>query len=134
MLSISVVYLLFSTSNHNLLEDLLLYHKLYIFSFLHQTTTMPESSSLNQSLYIFSFLHQTTTLASASSRWRRCISSLFYIKPQLAGVDVFVIAVVYLLFSTSNHNPPTTDILAAMLYIFSFLHQTTTQSYDFFFL
>ena len=51
-----------------------------------------------------SFLHQTTTPNYVSITIRSCISFLFYIKPQLRwgskGSDI----VVYLFFSTSNHN------------------------------
>ena len=56
-----VVYLLFSTSNHNRVDILVDVHL----------------------LYIFSFLHQTTTGVSNSQHRKGCISSLFYIKPQL---------------------------------------------------
>ena len=34
-------------------------------------------------LYLFPFLHQATTFGTVPMRTRRCISSLFYIKPQL---------------------------------------------------
>ena len=100
---------------------------LYIFSFLHQTTTQGGGLPEQHALYIFSFLHQTTTPGSLRDCLRCCISSLFYIKPQHPAGDgkrkagcissLFYIkpqrwhclpdgqAVVYLLFSTSNHNP-----------------------------
>ena len=76
-------------------------------------------------LYIRSFLHQTTTIQQADAKIKRCISVLFYIKPQLVGeygpkkfrcISVlFYIKpqpmsmrtaqtrVVYPFFSTSNH-------------------------------
>ena len=79
-------------------------------------------------LYIFSFLHQTTTYAPVSEAGDRCISSLFYIKPQQPGGTPQPSRVVYLLFSTSNHNSGSLQPIIVALYIFSFLHQTTTCS------
>ena len=103
------VYLLISTSNHNLM--LLGSHKarLYIFWFLHQTTTLRLNMEKNLLLYIFWFLHQTTTihilvpitkmlyifwflhqtttfLACLCSRLG-CISFDSYIKPQLGYIN-----------------------------------------------
>ena len=99
-------------------------------------------------LYIFSFLHQTTTNSDVFVMPSGCISSLFYIKPQLYLLHTSIIVVVYLLFSTSNHNMlssssilftvvyllfstsnhnyETQTFYSGWLYIFSFLHQTTT--------
>ena len=146
--NIQVVYLLFSTSNHNI----------------------SYARTSGKSLYIFSFLHQTTTYEQPKEFSMSCISSLFYIKPQLRRRIRWVIWVVYLLFSTSNHNPLCAPIFSRRvvyllfstsnhnnslrhsrrrhvvyllfstsnhnpyrhlvvtlkLYIFSFLHQTTT--------
>ena len=165
-----VVYLLFSTSNHNPqgrtgfscvlyifsflhqtttpFIDISKRHTLYIFSFLHQTTTEQYTYMDYPKLYIFSFLHQTTTLTRNGIAQMGCISSLFYIKPQPPAPIIRFLCVVYLLFSTSNHNSPEylrsqekvvyllfstsnhnvwrTRELNKMLYIFSFLHQTTT--------
>ena len=78
----TVVYLLIPTSNHNHLVTLICMLLLYIFWFLHQTTT---------------------------TRWLyedmcRCISFDSYIKPQLQRVLCHVSLVVYLLIPTSNHN------------------------------
>ena len=99
-----VVYLLIPTSNHNREVSILTSYKLYIFWFLHQTTT-----------------------SSPLQRWMmRCISFDSYIKPQLLPMLINHVIVVYLLIPTSNHN---SDILITnvfMLYIFWFLHQTTT--------
>ena len=58
-----------------------------------------------------------------------CISSLFYIKPQLLIHSKRMCKVVYLLFSTSNHNTTKIANIEYLLYIFSFLHQTTTPVY-----
>ena len=79
-----------------------------------------------QTLYIFWFLHQTTTGNRAILNRPSCISFDSYIKPQQGftwGIDC---AVVYLLIPTSNHNVLSNDIVATRLYIFWFLHQTTT--------
>ena len=123
---IVVVYLLIPTSNHNFY--LLFYSSslLYIFWFLHQTTTsMPNLPSSTQ-LYIFWFLHQTTTGACCGRSRSSCISFDSYIKPQLMYCFCFHDAVVYLLIPTSNHNPHPLDEERPQLYIFWFLHQTTT--------
>ena len=78
-----VVYLSFSTSNHNLPEGDTVTVALYIFRFLHQTTTVREGDRIQDVLYIFRFLHQTTTVTKYITIWTRCISFVFYIKPQL---------------------------------------------------
>ena len=121
-----VVYLLIPTSNHNLINIVEIW----------------------STLYIFWFLHQTTTWSLVKRRCKRCISFDSYIKPQpdLGVADLAI--VVYLLIPTSNHNPPTAiteevevvylliptsnhnyyriDTPRDTLYIFWFLHQTTT--------
>ena len=56
--------------------------KLYIFWFLHQTTTPERWGILPSTLYIFWFLHQTTTLARTIAVGCGCISFDSYIKPQ----------------------------------------------------
>ena len=187
-----VVYLQFSTSNHNQNSRDTLSKVLYIFSFLHQTTTASvrftaficcislvfyikpqpgeRTTEVATKLYIFSFLHQTTTGYLSACTHQRCISLVFYIKPQLITkmkhqrercislvfyikpqhprlvhlLDLVVYLqfstsnhnftinnllygkVVYLQFSTSNHNSQIAAASARVLYIFSFLHQTTT--------
>ena len=55
-----------------------------------------------------------------------CISFVFYIKPQPLQTLLFYLTVVYLSFSTSNHNRGFTNTGTHELYIFRFLHQTTT--------
>ena len=99
-------------------------------------------------LYIFWFLHQTTTAPSLFYNFSSCISFDSYIKPQLTlslGKIIKVVylliptsnhnllkilpkrlKVVYLLIPTSNHNPITFMLRLESLYIFWFLHQTTT--------
>ena len=57
-----VVYLLIPTSNHNSMYIIPSSVTLYIFWFLHQTTTLMLYVTAPPALYIFWFLHQTTTL------------------------------------------------------------------------
>ena len=77
-------------------------------------------------LYIFRFLHQTTTIRYLNLMMKSCISFVSYIKPQLDQIKVSIEIVVYLSFPTSNHNRRRTKKFTFMLYIFRFLHQTTT--------
>ena len=126
-----VVYLLIPTSNHNCV--------------IHHWKFSP--------LYIFWFLHQTTTHALAPLMLSSCISFDSYIKPQPARHRRLSITVVYLLIPTSNHNCDTTFVYhegvvylliptsnhnfqywrlnMRSLYIFWFLHQTTTPDWAF---
>ena len=55
-------------------------------------------------LYIFWFLHQTTTLSISFCFSLGCISFDSYIKPQLMLLSSLFELVVYLLIPTSNHN------------------------------
>ena len=100
----SVVYLLIPTSNHNMLRLSVKLRKLYIFWFLHQTTTRFKGLC-----YLIG-----------------CISFDSYIKPQRIDVHREWIGVVYLLIPTSNHNCSSPHSSTGRLYIFWFLHQTTT--------
>ena len=77
-------------------------------------------------MYIFWFLHQTTTTALSVLKILSCISFDSYIKPQRFGSIMALWWVVYLLIPTSNHNSMTTSPVSWKLYIFWFLHQTTT--------
>ena len=101
---LDVVYLLIPTSNHNLVIYIFAVLTLYIFWFLHQTTTQQQSQDIKNALYIFWFLHQTTTYVLLYCSANRCISFDSYIKPQ----------------------PRRSCCSSAELYIFWFLHQTTT--------
>ena len=82
LLELCVVYLLIPTSNHNSYHWLCDIWLLYIFWFLHQTTTMRITIRLVLS----------------------CISFDSYIKPQRYSAMVIFLSVVYLLIPTSNHN------------------------------
>ena len=55
-------------------------------------------------LYIFWFLHQTTTKDILNTLTVRCISFDSYIKPQPRLITKVLLSVVYLLIPTSNHN------------------------------
>ena len=101
----TVVYLLIPTSNHNWIN----------------------AKSFIIALYIFWFLHQTTTRSIFAKYSRCCISFDSYIKPQLIILFAFIAIVVYLLIPTSNHNALMQMAAAFLLYIFWFLHQTTTE-------
>ena len=80
-----VVYLLIPTSNHNLHKQGIFLLLLYIFWFLHQTTTRTSSLTKESMLYIFWFLHQTTTDTRTIKYAKCCISFDSYIKPQLCS-------------------------------------------------
>ena len=82
-----VVYLLIPTSNHNLQPCKLILIWLYIFWFLHQTTTISTAVPWVWRLYIFWFLHQTTTTLIAKLLYLCCISFDSYIKPQRRQVS-----------------------------------------------
>ena len=99
-----IIYILNPTSNHNVVA----------------------CEKAADRLYIFWILHQTTTWACLSRALLRCISFDSYIKPQPFRNITLCLAVVYLLIPTSNHNPFTDGMLTGELYIFWFLHQTTT--------
>ena len=99
-----VVYLLIPTSNHNPIGLVRFYRKLYIFWFLHQTTTNSPSAQRKRLLYIFWFLHQTTTRTMKHHILTSCISFDSYIKPQRILDSICLTNVVYLLIPTSNHN------------------------------
>ena len=102
--------------------------ELYIFIFLHQTTTELKPQYQNALLYIFIFLHQTTTNGVVRLMMISCISLYSYIKPQRCCCASWWWFVVYLYIPTSNHNYKAWFDTYAPLYIFIFLHQTTTES------
>ena len=77
---------------------------LYIFRFLHQTTTRKTKLRQRMRLYIFRFLHQTTTNILLCLYILCCISFVSYIKPQPSPRHHRPWWVVYLSFPTSNHN------------------------------
>ena len=124
-----VVYLYIPTSNHNYLESEPKPRKLYIFIFLHQTTTRCPLIKTMPKLYIFIFLHQTTTRLRRTLSPVCCISLYSYIKPQQGHAHCCYRCVVYLYIPTSNHNFVGAIKECPLLYIFIFLHQTTTENF-----
>ena len=99
-----VVYLLIPTSNHNFITSVSFTTVLYIFWFLHQTTTQePQehlySRCISFDSYIKPQLYRAWYLCVAS-----CISFDSYIKPQRNIWALPLMQVVYLLIPTSNHN------------------------------
>ena len=145
---LGVVYLLFPTSNHNDCSLVFSACLLYIFCFLHQTTTLrgveseeagcisfvsyikpqPDGKRMHSPHRCISFVSyikpQPCNLVPISATG--CISFVSYIKPQLRCRSLGSHRVVYLLFPTSNHNPRSCAWRCFRLYIFCFLHQTTT--------
>ena len=77
-----VVYLYIPTSNHN----------------------GEYGSNSLRPLYIFIFLHQTTTDVKEKYNLISCISLYSYIKPQRIILLIIILSVVYLYIPTSNHN------------------------------
>ena len=123
-----VVYLLIPTSNHNLACCCLLVVLLYIFWFLHQTTTPLLPIFLKNCCISFDSYIKPQLLLLIRKFIKSCISFDSYIKPQPFALDKLYRLVVYLLIPTSNHNFMSPILLFLMLYIFWFLHQTTTSA------
>ena len=99
-----VVYLLIPTSNHN---QLLIHQvrKLVVYLLIPTSNHNNERKCSRPSeLYIFWFLHQTTTNCRSESLLSGCISFDSYIKPQHGVRPWWFLSVVYLLIPTSNHN------------------------------
>ena len=71
-----------STSNHNTTTIFRRFALLYLIEILHQTTTVFFPFLTVLVLYLIEILHQTTTHGPHVKRFRRCILSKFYIKPQ----------------------------------------------------
>ena len=128
-IALSVAYLLIPTSNHNRNLQRLRNSKLYIFWFLHQTTTMSALSWSVQSCISFDSYIKPQLADELWVKTHGCISFDSYIKPQLLAWAHWQVYVVYLLIPTSNHNNTCTPIYLVALYIFWFLHQTTTCSH-----
>ena len=143
-----VVYLLIPTSNHNKIGIVYVRQKLYIFWFLHQTTTLVDTELFGERCisfdsYIKPQLGSVDGISESSCisfdsyikpqlslylliMILGCISFDSYIKPQPLRIWGFLLFVVYLLIPTSNHNQVLPCIANCQLYIFWFLHQTTT--------
>ena len=79
-------------------------------------------------LYIFWFLHQTTTDSAFGYFKLCCISFDSYIKPQLRPAYLVFEGVVYLLIPTSNHN--TRYVLFLLLIVVYLLIPTSNHNLD----
>ena len=101
---------------------------LYILRFLHQTTTIIISYYGSKGCISCVFYIKPQLVSNLQQKQVSCISCVFYIKPQLQSSFVFMYMVVYLAFSTSNHNYSIRDDCLLWLYILRFLHQTTTSN------
>ena len=99
-----VVYLYIPTSNHNEITADTVACLLYIFIFLHQTTTRSCSLLLPMCcISLYSYIKpQPERLRGEGVA--RCISLYSYIKPQPDDASIFIVVVVYLYIPTSNHN------------------------------
>ena len=122
----NVVYLLIPTSNHNSTTCRLVLSVLYIFWFLHQTTTCSRLYTQIHSCISFDSYIKPQQKVRWEQKGKCCISFDSYIKPQLQDQYRRGLNVVYLLIPTSNHNRSGIRIHSGKLYIFWFLHQTTT--------
>ena len=80
--SICVVLYRYSTSNHNQFSLFPDRPELSYIVILHQTTTFRGCLLSPSVLSYIVILHQTTTYAYVLIRVKRCLISLFYIKPQ----------------------------------------------------
>ena len=123
----SVVYLLIPTSNHNFLSSVWLQPLLYIFWFLHQTTTPSTNKKASSCCISFDSYIKPQLNLFCNLLQLCCISFDSYIKPQLNNSSGLPYLVVYLLIPTSNHNAWVPPDEPNALYIFWFLHQTTTR-------
>ena len=122
-----VVYLYIPTPNHNYEKYA---HSVISVVYLYIPTPNHNFALVGGcplTLYIFIFLHQTTTVPPVRFVRFRCISLYSYIKPQLSSVKGKDSIVVYLYIPTSNHNHSLISSVTSKLYIFIFLHQTTTE-------
>ena len=82
MTGVSVVSYRNSTSNHNSVSDILI--STGVVSYRNSTSNHNNARTLSSydSLYLIEILHQTTTSPLCPCRFRCCILSKFYIKPQ----------------------------------------------------
>ena len=99
-----VVYLLIPTSNHNTGYVANWFAVLYIFWFLHQTTTSPQIGRCSLGCISFDSYIKPQRRHNRNLLGICCISFDSYIKPQHWVCSQLVCCVVYLLIPTSNHN------------------------------
>ena len=99
-----VVYLLIPTSNHNFLSYQYWLVALYIFWFLHQTTTLKPRNLQSLCCISFDSYIKPQHIFVVWYPIPSCISFDSYIKPQHDSEAGIYHIVVYLLIPTSNHN------------------------------
>ena len=100
----TVVYLYIPTSNHNQVLAHFGVKPLYIFIFLHQTTTdMGLGKTVSSCISLYSYI-KPQLIGFIYPFNASCISLYSYIKPQLWHPAPVAIRVVYLYIPTSNHN------------------------------
>ena len=80
----------FSTSSHNSLAELIRTKALFLIHFLHQATTLYETTYRCSSLFLIHFLHQATTRWPNWYARKRCSLFIFYIKPQQFVLRAFL--------------------------------------------
>ena len=90
LLLILVVYLYIPTSNHNVLRHYLSQRSVVYLYIPTSNHNRASSSYYNKLLYIFIFLHQTTTSTPVWSALGGCISLYSYIKPQPTTLHLFL--------------------------------------------
>ncbi len=78
-----VVSYFISTSNHNFRRPYVIFIKLYLISFLHQTTTRAHHLFRRASCILFHFYIKPQQTANSHQMIQSCILFHFYIKPQL---------------------------------------------------
>ena len=81
-----VVYHLVPTSNHNMKTDVTMFGIVVYHLVPTSNHNLKAIMLLTFLLFIILFLHQTTTAEYGSRRFRRCLSSCSYIKPQHADL------------------------------------------------
>ena len=99
-----VVYLLIPTSNHNRWLSPTTHYRLYIFWFLHQTTTASMNTAPSLCCISFDSYIKPQQIDLYPQPPCSCISFDSYIKPQRILDSICLTNVVYLLIPTSNHN------------------------------
>ena len=77
-----VVYLLYPTSNHNNVDNILAQADVVYLLYPTSNHNLKNADSNTKTLYIFCILHQTTTKHHLPPSQPCCISFVSYIKPQ----------------------------------------------------
>ena len=99
-----VVLYRYSTSNHNRVSSAPASESLSYIVILHQTTTMTHRHVVLRRCLISLFYIKPQPALTDMFRLRGCLISLFYIKPQLVNSTSESRNVVLYRYSTSNHN------------------------------